>query len=84
MIAFSAIVVLLPDMNLLAMMLTAQFVNGVILPILLAFMAIISADKRIMGTYRSRRVSKVLLWATVGVVAALTVVLLVMQVLGLA
>ncbi|MCR2034243.1 NRAMP family divalent metal transporter [Adlercreutzia mucosicola] len=83
-IAFSAIVVLLPDMNLLAMMLTAQFVNGVILPILLAFMAIISADKRIMGAYRSRRVSKVLLWATVGVVAALTAVLLVMQVLGLA
>ena len=83
-IAFSAIVVLLPDVNLLAMMLTAQFVNGVILPILLAFMAIISADKRIMGAYRSRRVSKVLLWATVGVVAALTAVLLVMQVLGLA
>ena len=83
-IAFSAIVVLLPDMNLLAMMLTAQFVNGVILPILLAFMAIISADKRIMGAYRSRRVSKVLLWATVGVVAILTAVLLVMQVMGLA
>lgn len=83
-IAFSAIVVLLPDVNLLAMMLTAQFVNGVILPILLAFMAIISADKRIMGDFRSRRVSKVLLWATVGVVAILTAVLLVMQVMGLA
>ena len=76
--------VLIPDVNLLGMMLTAQFVNGVILPILLAFMAIISADKRIMGEYRSRRLSKVLLWATVGVVAALTVALLVMQVLGLA
>jgi len=83
-IAFSAIVVLLPDVNLLAMMLTAQFVNGVILPILLAFMAIISADKRIMGAYRSRRVSKVLLWATVGVVAILTAVLLAMQVMCLA
>lgn len=83
-IAFSAIVVLLPDVNLLGMMLTAQFVNGVILPILLAFMAIISADKRIMGDFRSRRVSKVLLWATVGVVAALTAALLVMQVMGLA
>ena len=83
-IAFSAIVVLLPDVNLLGMMLTAQFVNGVILPILLAFMAIISADKRIMGDFRARRVSKVLLWATVGVVAALTAVLLVMQVMGLA
>ena len=83
-IAFSAIMVLIPDVNLLGMMLTAQFVNGVILPILLALMAIISADKYIMGDYRSGRVSKVLLWATVGVVAALTVALLVMQVLGLA
>lgn len=83
-IAFSAIVVLLPDVNLLGMMLTAQFVNGVILPILLAFMAIISADKHIMGSHRSGRVSKALLWVTVGVVAALTIVLLVMQVLGLA
>ncbi|MEC4273653.1 divalent metal cation transporter [Adlercreutzia sp. R25] len=83
-IAFSAVVVLIPDVNLLGMMLTAQFVNGVILPILLALMAIISADKYIMGEYRSGRVSKVLLWATVGVVAALTVALLVMQVMGLA
>ena len=47
-------------------------------------MAIISADKYIMGDYRSGRAAKVLLWATVGVVAALTVALLVMQVLGLA
>ena len=82
-IAFSAVVVLLPDVNLLTMMLTAQFVNGVILPILLAFMAIIAADKRVMGAYRSRVVSRVLVWATVAVVAVLTVALLTMQVLGL-
>ena len=83
-IGFSAAVVLIPGINLLSVMLTAQFVNGVILPVLLAFKAIISADKRIMGAHRSRLVSKVLVWATVGVVAALTVALLVMQLLGLA
>ncbi len=82
-IVFSALVVLIPDVNLLGVMLTAQFINGVILPVLLSFMAIIAADKRIMGKYRSSRVSKVLLWALVGVVALLTVALLVMQVLGL-
>ncbi len=82
-IVFSALVVLIPDVNLLGVMLTAQFINGVILPVLLSFMAIIAADKRIMGKYRSGRVSKVLLWALVGVVALLTVALLVMQVLGL-
>lgn len=83
-IAFSAAVVLIPNINLLSVMLTAQFVNGVILPILLAFMAIIAADKRIMGDFRAKTVSKVLLWATVAVVAGLTVVLFVMQLMGLA
>lgn len=82
-IVFSALVVLIPDVNLLAVMLTAQFINGLILPVLLSFMSIIAADKRIMGKYRSGRINKVLLWALVGVVAVLTAALLVMQVLGL-
>ncbi|MGI6534975.1 MAG: NRAMP family divalent metal transporter [Eggerthellaceae bacterium] len=81
-IAFSAIVVLVPGANLMGVMLTAQFVNGVILPVLLAFMAIISADKRIMGRYRQSKLGTVLLWLTVGVVGLLTVILLVMQLLG--
>ncbi len=82
-IAFSAVVVLIPNINLLGVMLTAQFINGVILPVLLCFMAIISSDKRIMGAYRSKLVSKVLIWATVGIVAVLTVALLIMQLLGI-
>lgn len=83
-LVLAAAVVLIPNMDLMGMMLTAQFVNGIILPILLAFMALISGDKHIMGSYRSGRVSKLLLWATVGVVALLTVSLFVMQLLGLA
>lgn len=82
-IVLSAVVVLIPNVNLLSVMLTAQFVNGVILPILLAFMAIISADKRIMGAYKSKRLSKVLLWALVAIVAVLTVALFVMELFGL-
>ena len=82
-IAFSAVVVLIPNINLLSVMLTAQFVNGVILPILLAFMAIISADKRIMGEHALGRVLRAIIWATVGVVALLTLALFVMQLLGI-
>ena len=82
-IVLSALVVLIPEVNLLSVMLTAQFVNGVILPVLLAFMVIISADKRIMGTYRTGRIGRVLLWALVGAVALLTIALLVMQALGI-
>lgn len=82
-IAFSAIVVLIPSIDLMGVMLTAQFVNGIILPVLLVFMAVISADRRIMGNYYTRIVSRVLIWVTVGIVTALTAALLVMQVLGI-
>ncbi len=82
-IAFSAIVVLIPSIDLMGVMLTAQFVNGIILPVLLVFMAVISADRRIMGNYRTRIVSRVLIWVTVGIVTILTAALLVMQVLGI-
>lgn len=79
-----AVVVLVPNLNLLQMMLTSQFVNGVILPILLAFMALIASDKRIMGGYRLKRVGQALMWLLVGAVAVLTIVLFGMQLLGLA
>lgn len=82
-IIFSALIVLIPNINLMSIMLFSQFVCGVILPVLLVFMALISSDKRIMGKYVSGRVSRVLIWATVVVVTLLTVALLVMQVLGL-
>nr|WP_241157061.1 divalent metal cation transporter [Adlercreutzia sp. ZJ304] len=83
-VLLAAAVVLIPNMDLMGMMLTAQFVNGVILPVLLAFMALISADKRIMGNYKSGKVAKLLLWAAVFVVAALTIALFIMQLLGFA
>lgn len=83
-IALAAVVVMMPDLNLLVMMLTSQLVNGIILPILLAFMALIAADKYVMGTHISGRVSCALLWATVVVVALLTAALFIMQGIGLA
>ncbi|WP_417143920.1 NRAMP family divalent metal transporter [Raoultibacter massiliensis] len=82
-IIFSAAVVIIPNIDLLGVMLTAQFVNGIILPVLLVFMAIIAADKRVMGAYKSKPVSRILIWATVTIVTVLTIALLVMQVLGI-
>lgn len=82
-IVFSAAVVIIPNIDLLGVMLTAQFVNGVILPVLLVFMAIIAADKRVMGVYKSKPITRALIWATVAIVTVLTVALLIMQVLGI-
>lgn len=83
-IVFSALVILVPGLNLMGIMLTAQFVNGVILPILLVFMAIIATDKHIMKEHTIGPVARVLLIATIVVVGILSVICLVLQVLGLA
>ena len=82
-IAFSAVIVLIPNIDLMGVMLMAQFINGLVLPVLLVFMALISSDKRVMGKFKSGRVTKVLIWVTVGIVSVLTAILLVMQVFGI-
>lgn len=82
-IVFSAAVILLPNIDLMGIMLTTQFVNGLILPVLLVFMALIAADKRIMGKFASKFWGKLAIWATIALVTALTVALLIMQALGM-
>lgn len=82
-IVFSALVVLVPNINLMGVMLFAQFLNGIILPVLLVFMALIVADKHVMKSHVAGRGTRILLWATVAVVVVLTVALLVLQALGI-
>ena len=83
-VAFSALIVLIPGMNLMGMMLFSQFICGVILPVLLVFMALIASDDHVMKKHSVGMVSRILIWMTVVIVTILTVALLVMQVMGLA
>jgi len=82
-ILFGASFVMLPDLNLIGIMVFSQAVGGVLLPFLLIFMMRIVNDRRIMGRYTNGRVFNVLGWGTVIVVIGLTVALLVMQALGM-
>lgn len=82
-IVMSAIVIVIPGLNLMGIMLTAQFVNGVILPVLLIFMAIICTDKRMMGTYTVPLVTRGLLYITIMVVGILSIICLIMQIFGI-
>ena len=82
-IAIGCIVVLVPQINLLGVMLTAQFVNGILLPVLLVFMVIIINNRRVMGEHKNGRLANSLSYLTIAVVVALSAVLLVMQVLGI-
>ncbi len=82
-LVISVIIVLIPGINLFAVMVMAQVVSGVLLPILLVFMVFIINDKHIMGNYANGLLWNVLLWATIIVVALLTIALFIFQALGL-
>jgi Mn2+/Fe2+ NRAMP family transporter len=82
-IVLACIVVLIPSIDLMGVMLTAQFINGILLPVLLVFLIRIINNQRIMGVYRNGRLANVLSILTICVVVVLTAILLVMQVLGM-
>lgn len=81
-ILFSALLVILPGVDLFDIMMSAQVINGVLLPVLLVFLVLIASDCRIMGEYRNGRVGNVLTWATIVLISILTVVMFVLQLLG--
>ena len=78
----SAALVIMPGVDLFQIMMSAQVINGVLLPILLVFLVFIAGDKHIMGTYRNGRVWTVLTWATIVLITVLTVVMFALQALG--
>lgn len=82
-IAVSAVVVLIPNVNLFGIMMLAQVINGVLLPVLLVFMVLIASDRHVMGRHANGRVWNALTWLTVCAVVVLTVVMFVLQAMGL-
>ncbi len=81
-IALSAIIVIIPDINLFAIMMAAQVINGVLLPVLLVFMVGIASDRHIMGAYANGRVWNALTWFTIIAVVILTVLMFILQAMG--
>ena len=82
-IVISAVVVLLPNVNLFGIMMIAQVINGVLLPVLLVFMVLIASDKHVMGRYVNGRAWNALTWFAIVAVVVLTAVMFVMQALGM-
>ncbi len=81
-IVISAVVVIIPDVNLFGIMMAAQVINGVLLPVLLVFMVGIASDRHVMGRYANSRVWNVITWFTIVSVVILTAIMFVMQALG--
>jgi Mn2+/Fe2+ NRAMP family transporter len=76
-IAIGAIVVLLPDIKMVPLMLSAQVKNGILLPFVLIFMLLLVNNKRLMGKYTNSRIYNILAIATALVMITFSGILLV-------
>jgi len=81
-LAFGAILVLLPWENLISLMLSAQLVNGLILPFALIPVLLVANNKRIMGEYANSKVTSVFTWICLIVLIGITALWLLQSIFG--
>lgn len=74
-LALPALLVLIPQMPLIGLILTAQSINGVLTPVILVFVLVIINDRRVMGDHVNSRIYNVAAWAFTAVVVALSLAL---------
>jgi Mn2+/Fe2+ NRAMP family transporter len=83
MLALGALVALIPGLPLIQLIIIAQVINGILLPILLVFILRLINDRRIMGQYTNTLAKNIIAWATVVTLIGLTVLMLASVILPL-
>ena len=81
-IAFAALFMLIPGLPLIQVMLAAQVINGLLLPVILVFVMRMAGDRRIMGGLASGRLNLALGWTVTGVLIVMSVTLVVTTFFG--
>jgi Mn2+/Fe2+ NRAMP family transporter len=81
-IGFSALFVLIPGLPLIAVMYLSQVFDGLLLPFILVFVMVMSRDRRLLGRLRSNLLLYVAGWVVTGLITALSVALVVSQLIG--
>ncbi|HOW42744.1 MAG TPA: Nramp family divalent metal transporter [Candidatus Omnitrophota bacterium] len=82
-IAIAALVVLMPNIKLVPLMISAQTKNGILLPFVLIFMLLLVNNKRLMGQYTNSRIYNIIAITTVVLLIGMTIVLLVTSLMGI-
>lgn len=77
MIILSLIVVLLPNISLVKIMLFTQQVAGILCPVILIFMVVLTNKKRVMGKYINNKAQNVIIWCTVAFIIAMSLMIIV-------
>lgn len=76
MLAFGALVALIPGLPLIQLMVIVQVINGALLPILLVFILRLVNDRRIMGKYVNSTLENVVAWSTTVLLSVLCVIMI--------
>jgi NRAMP (natural resistance-associated macrophage protein)-like metal ion transporter len=82
-IAIAAAFVLLPGLPLIQVIVATQFLNGLLLPIVLIFVLRLVNDKNLMGEHTNSRLFNILSYGTTAILILLTVALLLFSILGI-
>jgi Mn2+/Fe2+ NRAMP family transporter len=78
----ATLVVMLPGINLVRLILVAQVLNGLLLPVILFLMLRIAGNRRLMGPFVNGPLFNLIAWATVALVIALSAVSVATQLAG--
>jgi len=82
-IAIAAAFVLIPGLPLIQVIVATQFLNGLLLPIVLIFVLRLVNDRELMGQYTNNRIFNILSYGTTAILIVLTVALLAFTALGI-
>jgi NRAMP (natural resistance-associated macrophage protein)-like metal ion transporter len=81
-IVIAAGFVLIPGLPLIQVIIATQFLNGLLLPIVLIFVIMLVNQSDLMGKYTNSRLFNVLSYGTTAILIVMTVALLVLTILG--
>jgi Mn2+/Fe2+ NRAMP family transporter len=82
-VAGGALFVVIPGLPLIQVMFLSAVVDGLLLPIILAFVMIIAADRKSLGDLASGRVLLTIGWGTTILVSLMSVAFVIAQIFGL-
>jgi NRAMP (natural resistance-associated macrophage protein)-like metal ion transporter len=75
-IVLGAAVLLVPRLPLIYVSVLSQVANGIVLPLVLVFMLLLTNDRELMGTYTNSRRFNIIAWTTVVVMIVLTLLMM--------
>ena len=81
-IATAALVILLPGIPLVPVMFLSQVLNGILLPVVLIFMLLLTNDEQIIGPHRNSAIFNAIAWITVAAMIILSLLLVVTTAMG--